>query len=51
MRISVGQILILLTISFLLFGDVGNLKKKIKNFPKKVRMFLKEKKKDRKKRI
>lgn len=29
MRISIGQILILLIISFLLFGDFDNLKKKL----------------------
>ena len=44
MRISVGQILILLIISFLLFGDIDRLKKKLKDLPKKVRVFLKEKK-------
>ena len=31
MRISIGQILILLIISFLLFGDLDNLKKKLTN--------------------
>ena len=47
MRISVGQILILLTISFLLFGDVDSLKKQLKDFPKKMRTLLREKKKNR----
>ena len=31
MRISIGQILILLIISFLLFGDFDNVKKKLTN--------------------
>ena len=44
MRISIGQILIVLIISFLLFGDVDNLKNKLKNLPKKIKKFLKEKK-------
>ena len=43
MRISIGQILILLVISFLLFGDVQNLKNKLKDLSKKIRVFLKEK--------
>lgn len=51
MRISVGQILILLTISFLLFGDVDSLKKKLKDFPGKMKTLLREKKKTRKKGI
>ena len=42
MRISVGQILMLLAISFLLFGDVDNLKKKLRNFPRKIKTLLEE---------
>lgn len=47
MRISIGQILILLVISFLLFGDLQNLKNKLKDLSKKIKSFLKEE--DRKK--
>ena len=43
MRISIGQIFVLLTISFLLFGDVQSLKNKIEDLFKKTKMFLKEK--------
>nr|YP_010145984.1 twin arginine protein translocation system-TatA protein [Pseudo-nitzschia pungens]QQO80607.1 twin arginine protein translocation system-TatA protein [Pseudo-nitzschia pungens] len=43
MRISIGQILIVLIISFLLFGDVKSLKYKLKNLSKKIETFLKEK--------
>jgi hypothetical protein len=32
MRISIGQILIFLIISFLLFGDLDHVKKKLTNF-------------------
>lgn len=49
MRINIGQILILSVVVFLLFGDVENLKKKLKTFSKKIKTFLQEK--DRKKRI
>ena len=42
MRISIGQIIILLTISFLLFGDIQNLKKKLKNLLKEIEVFLKK---------
>lgn len=40
MRISIGQIIILLTISFLLFGDVQSAKDKFKKLLKKTRKFL-----------
>ena len=43
MRISIGQILVLLIISFLLFGDVQSLKNKIEDFFKKTKVFLEEK--------
>lgn len=43
MRISIGQIIILLTISFLLFGDVRSLKKKLKDLLKEIKIFLKDK--------
>ena len=43
MRISVGQIFILLIISFLLFGDVQSLKDKSKTLFKKIEVFLKKK--------
>ena len=43
MRISIGQILIVLIISFLLFGDMKSLKPKLKNLSKKIKTFLKEK--------
>jgi hypothetical protein len=43
MRISIGQILILLIISFLLFGDFDNLKKKLTDFSKKINTFLNKK--------
>ena len=42
MRISIGQIILLLTISFLLFGDIQNLKKKLKNLLKEIEVFLKK---------
>jgi len=40
MRISIGQIIILLLISFLLFGDIQNLKNKLKDLLKKIKEFL-----------
>ena len=43
MRISIGQIFILLTISFLLFGDVHSLKNKSKDLFEKIQVFLKKK--------
>ena len=43
MRISVGQIFVLLMISFLLFGDVQSLKSKTKDFFEKIKVFLEEK--------
>ena len=43
MRISIGQIIILLTISFLLFGDIQSLKKKLKDLLKEIKIFLKDK--------
>ena len=43
MRISIGQIIILLTISFLLFGDVKSAKNKLKKLFKKVQIFLNDK--------
>ena len=43
MRISIGQIFVLLIIGFLLFGDVQSLKNKLKDFSKKMKVFLKEK--------
>ena len=43
MRISIGQIIILLIISFLLFGDFDNLKKKLINFLKQVNKFANDK--------
>ena len=42
MRISIGQIIILLLISFLLFGDIQNLKNKLKDLLKKIKEFLKK---------
>ena len=43
MRISIGQIVILLIISFLFFGDFDNLKKKLRGFLKQTNKFLNEK--------
>ena len=43
MRISIGQIFVLIIISFLLFGDVKTLKNKSKNLFKEVEVFLKKK--------
>lgn len=43
MRISVGQILILSIISFLLFGNVKNLKSNLKNLFKKIKISAKRK--------
>ena len=43
MRISIGQILVVLVISFLLFGDIQSLKSKLKHFSKKIKVLLKEK--------
>lgn len=43
MRISIGQIFVLLIIGFLLFGDVQSLKNKLKDFSKKMKVLLKEK--------
>jgi hypothetical protein len=43
MRISIGQIIILLTISFLLFGDVQNAKNTFKKLLKKMKLFLNDK--------
>jgi Sec-independent protein translocase protein TatA len=52
MRIGIGQILILLIASFLLFGDFANIRKKITNLVKPVTNFFnKKKKKTRKKGI
>ena len=43
MRISIGQIIILFLLIFLLFGDFQEAKKKIKTTLKKINGFLKEK--------
>ena len=43
MRISIGQIFILLTISFLLFGDIHSLKNKSKDLFEKIQVFFKKK--------
>jgi len=43
MRISIGQILILLIISFLLFGDFDNLKKKLTNLLTHVNKLINDK--------
>ena len=43
MRIGIGQIFVLLMISFLLFGDVQGLKSKMEDLFKKTKIFLKEK--------
>jgi len=43
MRISVGQILVLILISFLLFGDLRNLRKNVRKFVKKFNNFLNKK--------
>jgi hypothetical protein len=43
MRISIGQILILLIISFLLFGDFDDLKKRLVGFSTQINKFLNEK--------
>jgi hypothetical protein len=50
MRIGVGQILVLLIASFLLFGDFASVRKKITNIVKPVTNFF-NKKKTRKKGI
>lgn len=44
MRISIGQILILLIISFLLFGDLDNLKKKVTSLLTRVNTHVKDNK-------
>ena len=49
MRISIGQIIIVLIITFLLFGDFQNFRKKITSSLKQLKKFMK--KKDRKKGI
>jgi Sec-independent protein translocase protein TatA len=52
MRISIGQILVLLMASFLLFGDFENIRKKITNLVKPITKFFNtDKKKTRKKGI
>ena len=43
MRISIGQILILLIISFLLFGDFDNLKKKLTNILTQINKLINDK--------
>ena len=43
MRISIGQILILLTISFLLFGDFDSLKKKLTNLLTEINKLINDK--------
>jgi Flp pilus assembly pilin Flp len=43
MRVSLGQILILLLISFLLFGDLKTIKKNITNVFKKLNAFFNKK--------
>jgi hypothetical protein len=40
MRISIGQILVLLTASFLLFGDFANIRKKITTLVKPITNFF-----------
>lgn len=40
MKISIGQILMLLIVSFLLFGDFDNLKKRLINFSTQINKFL-----------
>lgn len=45
MRISLGQIIVLLLILFLLFGDLNIAKKQIQNFSKQInKLFQKNKK-------
>ena len=52
MRIGIGQILVLLIASFLLFGDFENIKKKVIDIIKPITNFLNgNKKKTRKKGI
>jgi hypothetical protein len=52
MRISIGQILVLLIASFLLFGDFANIRKKIVSIVKPITNFFNtNKKKTRKKGI
>lgn len=43
MRISIGQILILVMISFLLFGDFNSLKKKLTSFLTHINKFVNNK--------
>ncbi len=43
MRISIGQIIILAIILFLLFGDFQNMKKRLTMTLKQINNFLKEK--------
>ena len=43
MRVSLGQILILLLISFLLFGDFKSIKKNVTNALKKINDFFNQK--------
>jgi Sec-independent protein translocase protein TatA len=50
MRIGVGQILVLLIASFLLFGDFANIRKKITNIVKLITNFFNENKKNQEKR-
>lgn len=40
MKISIGQILMLLIVSFLLFGDFDNLKKRLISFLTQINKFL-----------
>lgn len=49
MRISIGQILIFVIVSFLLFGDFDNLKKKLTNLLTHINKFRNNKSKNRKK--
>lgn len=45
MRISIGQIIVLLIILFLLFGDLNVAKKRLQNFSKQVNKLLQKNKK------
>ena len=45
MRISIGQILVLLIIIFLLFGDFDTLKKRITNLLRQITQFANQKNK------
>ena len=45
MRVSLGQILVLFFIFFLVFGDFQNLKKRVKHVVGEMQKFLKNKKK------